>query len=508
MNRTADIPIIALTIFLAGLSMMAPSLAALIVDDHQASRAFFYSGLLIIVFAIISGIAAYNVRSRVSYVDQLFGILIIFSLLPAIMAIPLLGLVEGASFWPLYLDMVSCLTTTGVALVELPAETGLGIAIWRAEVAWLGGYLILVAAVAVLEPLGLGGFEVEDRTPPGQPGPGSNEVGRMRQRMQRHILALIPWYVGATAVLWGLQLASGSSAAAGLVLAMSTISTSGITLDGATGPVGEFFILLFLVLALSRRFSTGRLAAFKPGTLVHDPELRIAFLVLAGAVLVVVIVNLSFLTSARNLEDAGNVASALWHSIFLSVSYLTTTGFGGTMPTEIIHGHQFRVPGFLLMLLAFAGGGIATTAGGLKLIRVFAMYRLGRNEMSRLVYPSTVVTSSEISRNIKVTGQEFAWIAIMVFALLLAFFMVALTASGLPFTEAVIITVAGLTTTGPLAETMLGQDFSFASLNMVSRSLAAAAMIFGRLELLTVIALFNPALWRGEGRQSGGSAGF
>ncbi len=508
MNRTVDIPIIALTIFLAGLSMMAPALVALFANDHVVSRAFFYSGLLIIVFSVISGIAAFNVRSNLTYVDQLFGILIIFSFLPAVLAIPLLGLIEGASFWTLYLDMVSCLTTTGAALAEYPADPGLGVSIWRAEVAWLGGYLILVAAVAVLEPLGLGGFEVEDRASPGQPGGASNEIGRMRQRMRRHILVLIPWYVGATAVLWGLQMASGASAASSLVLSMSTLSTSGITLDGTTGPAGGIFIFLFLVLALSRRFSTRHVASLRPGHLFRDPELRIASLVLAGAVFVVVIVNLPYLTSARNLDDAAHVASALWHLVFLSLSYLTTTGFGGAMPTDIIHGHQFRIPGFLLMLLAVAGGGIATTAGGLKLIRIFAMYRLGKNELSKLVYPSTVVTSSEISRNIKVSGQEFAWIALMVFALLLAFFLVALTASGLPFTDAAIITVAGLTTTGPLAETMLSRDFSYSGLGTVSRSLAAAAMIFGRLELLTVIALFNPALWRGEGRQSRHSSGF
>jgi Trk-type K+ transport system membrane component len=41
----------------------------------------------------------------------------------------------------------------------------------------------------------------------------------------------------------------------------------------------------------------------------------------------------------------------------------------------------------LLMGLALMGGGVATTAGGVKLLRVYALYKHGAREMERLVHP-------------------------------------------------------------------------------------------------------------------------
>ena len=45
---------------------------------------------------------------------------------------------------------------------------------------------------------------------------------------------------------------------------------------------------------------------------------------------------------------------------------------------------RVETPGLLLMGLALIGGGVATTAGGVKLLRVFALYRNGVREMERL----------------------------------------------------------------------------------------------------------------------------
>ena len=47
-------------------------------------------------------------------------------------------------------------------------------------------------------------------------------------------------------------------------------------------------------------------------------------------------------------------------------------------------------PGTILLGVAVMGGGIATTAGGVKLLRLYALYRHGLREMDRLIQPSSL----------------------------------------------------------------------------------------------------------------------
>ena len=141
--------------------MFGPALVALAADDHSGSRAFFYTGLLVIVFSVILGIAVSNSGLRISLIHQLFGLLLTFALLPALLAVPVAILNSGAPFLDLYVDMVGCLTTTGAAIAEHQNRDGMSIGFWRAEAAWLGGYLMWIAAAALFEPLSLGGFEAK-----------------------------------------------------------------------------------------------------------------------------------------------------------------------------------------------------------------------------------------------------------------------------------------------------------------------------------------------------------
>ena len=149
------------------------------------------------------------------------------------------------------------------------------------------------------------------------------------------------------------------------------------------------------------------------------------------------------------------------------------------------------------MGLALIGGGVATTAGGVKLLRIHALYKHGLREMDRLVHPNSVGGEGGEARRIRRQGAYVAWIFFMLFAMSVAVTAAALTLTGLDFRTAMILTIAGLSNTGPLASMSGEMTTDYAALGVASKAVFAAAMIVGRLELLALIALANPASWRG-----------
>ena len=139
---------------------------------------------------------------------------------------------------------------------------------------------------------------------------------------------------------------------------------------------------------------------------------------------------------------------------------------------------------------------MATTAGGVKLLRIFALYKHGLREMERLVHPSSVGGAGGTARYVRRQGATVAWVFFMLFGLSIAVFMALLAAAGLSFEDAMVLAIAGLTTTGPLVSSVTETPIALQDLGALAKLLFAAAMIVGRLETLALVALFNPDFWR------------
>ena len=58
------------------------------------------------------------------------------------------------------------------------------------------------------------------------------------------------------------------------------------------------------------------------------------------------------------------------------------------------------------------------------------------------------------------------------------------------------LTIAGLSTTGPLINFATDQPIELAQLSVAAKFIFTAAMVLGRLETLAIIALLTPELWR------------
>ena len=146
-------------------------------------------------------------------------------------------------------------------------------------------------------------------------------------------------------------------------------------------------------------------------------------------------------------------SQAIWGSLFTVLSFLTTTGFESRDWRAMQLWSDLPEPGTILLGVAVMGGGIATTAGGVKLLRLYALYRHGLREMDQLIHPSSLGRRGQGDQLISEGGPRIAFIFLMLFLISLALVMIALSATGLSFERSLGLAIAGLTTTGPAIAT-------------------------------------------------------
>lgn len=501
--RLLSLPFLVILMGIGAAAMYVPAIYALADDDLHVARVFFYGGTLFLILTAMVGFASAAGSSTNLARSHLLALLGAFTILPIMLAVPFYEGLRNTSFLNAYFEMVSSLTTTGASLFE-PERLSGALHLWRALVGWMGGFLIWVTAIAVLAPLNLGGFEVTG----GEAGKGGNaqfaqitNVANASQRLARYAALLFPIYAGLTLVLWIVLLLAGDRSLVAVSHAMSTMATSGISPVGGlagsnSGAVGEAVVFGFLFYAVSRLMFSHDQQQTGLRTLRADPEFRM------GGFLVIVLPLFLFARhwlGAYDVDlenDLASAVQALWGATFTVLSFMTTTGFVSEDWANARGWSGLQSPGLVLMGLSIVGGGVATTAGGIKLMRVYALYKHGNREMERLLHPSSVGGSGTQARHIRRFGAQISWIFFMLFSMSVALVMLALSLTGLSFESAMVFTISALSTTGPLAGVAAEEVLYYADLGGVGKMILAATMVLGRLEMLAIIALLNPALWR------------
>ena len=503
-GRLTALPFFVTLMGLGAVSMLVPAIHALALEDFTTMRVFFYGMILFGLLSLIIGLATMSYAPRNVARSQLMTLFAAFTALPLMFAVPFAEAVENTTYLDAWFEMISSFTTTGASLYENHGRLAPSLHVWRGLVGWMGGFLVWVTAISVFAPMNLGGFEVRATSAAGKEASAHfTQISRIvdpSERLARYAMQLFPVYAGLTFILWLTLVSLGEGTSVALVHAMSVLSSSGISAVGGlyyagAGVWGEVVIFLFFIFALSRlTFSRGIVGEASKG-LRNDPEFKTA---------VALILVSTILLFGRHyfgaIGDNGTAwlqaLAALWGTIFTVTSFLTTTGFESQFWDGATDWSGLRTPGLFLIGMALIGGGVATTAGGVKLLRIYALYRHGEREMERLLHPSSVGGGGREARRIRRKGAYISWIFFMLFAISIAVVMLLLSLTGVQFETAMVLSVSALSTTGPLANIAAETPISYAGLPDPAKLVLAAAMVLGRLEALAIIALFNAEIWR------------
>lgn len=505
------LPVFGLFLFVMAALMVAPALMAAGAGDWNSARAFGFCAVVVAVAALLITLAYFGrvspTEARAEFITMI-GVLLAG---PVIGALPLKILLPHHAFESLYFEMASCLTTTGATIFDRPGQLPPAVNLWRALMAWLGGLTALIIAFALLAPRNLGGYEVRGADVRG------GAVGRLGglpvwaggtrreaagERIETAVRGVLPVYVALTALLAVTLTAAGMPAFRAVASAMSLVSTSGVQVTA--GPMfadvgfrGEAIAVLFIILASSRHiYRTGRSVTDRLRRFRGDPEMRLLGTAV-GAVTAWLFVRhwLGALDLAPQGDLSGPLA-ALWGGFFTALSFATTTGVVSESWDAARIWSGLSNPSLILYALAIMGGGIASTAGGVKLLRAYALFKHGERELERLVRPSSIAGSGARRRGLRREGAQIAWVFLMLFMLSLGLSMLALSLTGLGFETSVAAAVAALSNTGPLLQAAAPGASWLTSLTPEGRAVAVVAMILGRVEMLAVIAMLNPGNWR------------
>jgi trk system potassium uptake protein TrkH len=501
LTRLAELPLLVVLLGLTAAIALVPAIYALGADDLEHARDFLYSALILFTLTVMLGIATAAYSPRDPARSHLAALVLAYAVLPFALALPLVEALPDTTLTNAWFEMISSFTTTG-ASVYPPERLADPVHLWRATVGWFGGFLTILAAYAILAPLNLGGSEVSSGRVPGRGSSGTAQIARTAdpaQRLTRFALMLFPVYASLTFVLWCALLVLGEAGISALIHAMGTLSTSGITgqlpfAASQAGWLGEALVFLCFAFAITRRALPGVRLAENRRPLLQDPELRLAALILLAVTLLLFLRH--WFVAGQSDANASALPS-FWGMLFTAASFLTTTGYVSADWQTATAWSGIGTSGLVLLGLAVVGGGTATAAGGVKLLRVYALLRHGERELDKIIHPNSIGRGGVEARRLRREGAQFAWVFFMLFATSIALVMGLLVLAGIEFEAAMVLAIASLTTTGQLADLGTTNPILYGDLTSPVKVILGLAMVVGRLETLALLALILP----GRGRR-------
>ena len=396
-------------------------------------------------------------------------------------ALPLIYGPLHLSFTDATFEAVSGLTSTGATVIRGLDGLPRGLLLWRVLLNWMGGLGVIAMAVAVLPNLAIGGMQMFRLEVPGP-------AERATSRANRIATVILGAYAGITGVLALMLWTAGMTGFEALAHAMSTISTGGFsTSDASIGHFSNAAIDLIIILGmvigglpflLFFQMTQGNAKA-----MLRDGQLRWYFGLMALGIAGVSL----WLAGSRGLAPL----DALRHGAFTVVSVMTGTGL-----FTLEYGQWGGMPAAILFFLAFVGGCAGSTTGGIKVFRFQFLFADALVQMRRLLRPHAVLIATFNRRPIPedVLGSVMGFL--FVYALSFAMLAMALGFLGLDFMTAITGAASALANLGPGLGGEIGAGGSYAAVPDAAKWLLAGGMVFGRVELFTILVLFVPAFWR------------
>ena len=476
------IRILGILVALLSVTMLPPAMVSLIYRDGGGVP-FLMAFLFCFFMGMLHWYPYRNEKSELKAREGFLIVVLFWTVLASFSAIPFVLLeTPNMSFTDAFFESFSGLTTTGATVLTQIDGLPHAVLFYRQQLQWLGGMGIIVLAVAVLPMLGIGGMQLYRAETPG-PVKDSKMTPRIADTAKHLWYIYLSLTVACALAYW----VAGMGIFDAICHSFATIAIGGFsTHDASMGyfnsPQINLVCVVFLIIAgvnFALHYSVIHGRSLK--NYFYDPE----FKVFIAIQVILTLICFAVLMYHGTYSDAD---VALDQALFQAVSISTTAGFTTTSFAD----WPTLLP-ILLIFASFIGGCAGSTGGGMKVVRVVLLYLQGLRELNKLVHPKAVF-SIKLGRKVlpdhvvsAIWGFFSAYAAVFVICMLL------LLATGMDDITAFTAVAACLNNLGPgLGEVAA----NFANITDFSKWVLILAMLFGRLEIFTLLVLFTPAFWK------------
>jgi len=424
---------------------------------------FFISLILGLLFFYIGR----NHSKNISLIDQIIFILLSFILIPCLISIPYFLSIYDINFLNSYFESVSGLTTTGFSIIQNIENVDEPLILWRSSSQWIGGLLFLLATIGTI-----GSKQIKIK--PAYLISGGASGNNFYNNFNYNFIKILLIYFTSTIFVIFLYSLIDLRLLDAFNLAFTSISSGGFIPEGNLSiilqddlqifvfsltllfPIFNFFLLHDIV---TRQFS------FKN----YQEDFHLASLVLLLTLL------LYFFIIPN--EGFSNVFFAVASSI--STSGVAT--FSSSIDLSLFY-----------ILLTIIGGSLISTSSGFKYTRIYILLKISYQEIYKLVKPINIIDKNLYNSEAKIDDQDVK-IAFLVFlAFIVSIFILSsiLSLDHLTFENSFKLSI--LTLTNTVGSSLYGIDsISFLDLNIFTKMSLIIFMIFGKIEIITVIYLIK-----------------
>lgn len=387
----------------------------------------------------------------------------------------------GFSYVDAVFETVSGFTTTGATIVAAPSALPRGLQFWRALTQWMGGMGVLVMVLALLPSLGEGSVNLMKAE---SPGPISS---KLRPKTSETAKSLYSIYIALTLAQTLALCLAGMPIFDSITTAFTTISTGGFSVrDASIAHYGSelinWIVVLFMFVSAVNFSALFQLHRGQWKEALKSEELRAYTFITLGA---------SALIAADLILKTGRgVYESVSQSVFQVVTLMTTTGYA-TADFDLWPYFSKSV----LLLVMFIGGCAGSTAGGVKVSRVVILFKGLRRELRRILHTREVrpltLEGARVEEGTVSSVSVFFFIYVVIMVLCAA--VVSLDGVGLETSLSAALTT--ISNVGP-GFALIGPTYNFAFLSALSKVTLSLTMLFGRLEILPLLVLLFPSVWK------------
>jgi trk system potassium uptake protein TrkH len=365
---------------------------------------------------------------------------------------------------------------------------------------WFGGLGVIALFVVVLPQLGIAGRQLFFAEASGAP---SEAISARVQDSARRLwilycilslvqLALLwvwsgmPFYESICHTLT--TMAAGGFSPHGMSISGYADPTTLATYAGSAAEAfsrynparAEWVFVVFMMLAGTSFPLLWVIFSRRPRQLFRDDEFRFYFLSFATIAV----------ACAWILTDGQIDTEALRMGAFQSASLISSTGYA-----SVDYNLWPASAKALLIVVMFVGGCAGSAAGGAKAIRNLLVFRFMHRELKRAATPDAVISLRYKGRSVPDPIIRSLVNVVGLYLLTYAFIGVVLVLLGSDLITGFTASLACVGNIGPGFEAV-GPMANFAELSPLAKIVLTFGMWAGRLEMVTVLALLQPIIWK------------